>query len=366
MNEEVPDIDLANLPDLGPGVCLVPLPDTTIEFDGDYLASQKLQRRQCSSGSDFMDSDGCENEIETGGGIERLLWPPELLLQAGSYGGTRRRKRNSHSTADEREGRGTHAAVCAVERMRGAGISQEGDNPSDALRRASCFEPGTSHQRGGGYEVGLDSIVCPDPELPEGNVHIAGFSRLRGEWPTPDFGDNWPSLDQLLSGPEGIGAWPGGQLGEEGYGIGGGRLLQPHNGLDATGPSSADVMQCHPVPPSCVVPSSRQARRRSCESIAAMGPCVGGARSRDRGESIPRRSTAGVRLGPATPGTFTAGPGWGNLQCLEDVIGDGFGNVEVLFHNFREGVMTVKPNLKLRMRFKAMKRMWVQFITKPG
>lgn len=91
-DHEIPTL-LHDLRDLGPGVEIIPLPDTNMEFNLDYLTSQEEPNRQQSSGGEFMNMDDeSDGENGTGGGLEEILWPPEMLMQARSYG-KRRAKR---------------------------------------------------------------------------------------------------------------------------------------------------------------------------------------------------------------------------------------------------------------------------------
>lgn len=108
----IPD-SLDELPDLGSGVELVALPDTEIDFDATYLTSQEHNHDKYSDYEHEIDEADSEEEI--GGGLEEILWPLELLNQAGSYGLHKCRKRPveyKHSNRRRREdGASTSHAV---------------------------------------------------------------------------------------------------------------------------------------------------------------------------------------------------------------------------------------------------------------
>lgn len=126
--EEQITYQLHELPDLGPGVETIPLSTTDIEFNGDYLPSQERTPRGYYSDSDegYEEGSDQEPEIEHGGGLEHILWPPEVLAQARSYGARRGKKRNGDSNRDFEDEYESLRAIRAIERLGGAGSSAEG------------------------------------------------------------------------------------------------------------------------------------------------------------------------------------------------------------------------------------------------
>lgn len=93
------------LPDLGPGVELYQLPDTDVGFNIVYLNSQDRPVCYYSSQEDFADQEDSDTDIERGKGLEDVLWPPEVLMQARNFG-PRRQKR----TCDDHDGGGDQRA----------------------------------------------------------------------------------------------------------------------------------------------------------------------------------------------------------------------------------------------------------------
>lgn len=58
------------LPDLGPGVELVMLPEMDVYFNEQYLSSQKPRTHYCASDEDSEHSD---HDFTKGGGLESIL-----------------------------------------------------------------------------------------------------------------------------------------------------------------------------------------------------------------------------------------------------------------------------------------------------
>lgn len=77
--KEIPMFD-SELPDLGFSIEFVPLADIDTTFNGDYLPSQEFEHRGLSSQEDHTFGEDYESENENPGGLEEILWPPELLL----------------------------------------------------------------------------------------------------------------------------------------------------------------------------------------------------------------------------------------------------------------------------------------------
>ena len=103
-------------PDLGPGIPTIPLADTECKFNPDYLESQENLQAHNSSDGYAIESEDSDSDRHEGGGLEALLWPPELLLRAQSYG----------SKMHYRQGRDDRREKEMGERRRGAGPSTEG------------------------------------------------------------------------------------------------------------------------------------------------------------------------------------------------------------------------------------------------
>ena len=95
-DEEVVPLQMDDLPDMGPAVQIYNLPDTEIGFDGDYLASQEQHRGYYASEEEDLQSVNSDYDSESGGGLEEMLWPPEVLMHARNYG-ARGRKRKGGS-----------------------------------------------------------------------------------------------------------------------------------------------------------------------------------------------------------------------------------------------------------------------------
>ena len=74
------------LPDLGPGVEIVALPEMDIGFNVDYLTSHEQAREGDSDSEEILERDESDIDMERGRGLEEILWPPKLLLQARNYG----------------------------------------------------------------------------------------------------------------------------------------------------------------------------------------------------------------------------------------------------------------------------------------
>lgn len=71
------------LPDLGRGAELVPLLTMDVYFHEQYLSSQEPRPHYSTIEDDSRDSD---HDNTKGEGLEEILWPPEILQQAPSYG----------------------------------------------------------------------------------------------------------------------------------------------------------------------------------------------------------------------------------------------------------------------------------------
>lgn len=95
-DEEVLPVEIGDLLDMGSNVEIYNLPDTDIVFDENYLASQEQPYAYYSSQEEFGDEANSDSENEHGGGLEDLLWPPEVMLQARNYGRRGRKRRNAH------------------------------------------------------------------------------------------------------------------------------------------------------------------------------------------------------------------------------------------------------------------------------
>lgn len=80
------------LPDLGHGVKTIALPDIEVDFNVDYFTSQETGGYYSSS-EDLIDNPESNRKNERGGGLEDLLWPPKVLMQARNYGKSTRMRR---------------------------------------------------------------------------------------------------------------------------------------------------------------------------------------------------------------------------------------------------------------------------------
>lgn len=89
--EGLPMQSLQDLPDLGPGVELAMLPEMDVFFNKNYLSSQEPRLHYCASDEDEEEYD---HDMSKGGGLESILWPPEMLQQAHGYGKQKKRKQS--------------------------------------------------------------------------------------------------------------------------------------------------------------------------------------------------------------------------------------------------------------------------------
>lgn len=127
-DDEVSPVEIDDLPDMGPRVEIYDLPDTEIGFDAEYLASQEQQRPYYSSEEEFLQDANSDCDSENIGGIEAILWPPEVMLQARHYG-RRGRKRRS-GVQIEREEERVDGACLDLERSGGPACGVEGASSS--------------------------------------------------------------------------------------------------------------------------------------------------------------------------------------------------------------------------------------------
>lgn len=88
MHRKVPD--LSTIPHLGACVELVALREMNVDFDANYLTSQEHSLVYYRS-SEGVYYDGSDYDLDTRGGIENMLWPPELLIQARIFGRERKK-----------------------------------------------------------------------------------------------------------------------------------------------------------------------------------------------------------------------------------------------------------------------------------
>ena len=78
-------VEPTQLLDLEPGMEIVALPGMDVSFNADYLTSQEDARQGYSSCEGNIDRVELDTDMDRGGGLEEILWPPELLLQAEHY-----------------------------------------------------------------------------------------------------------------------------------------------------------------------------------------------------------------------------------------------------------------------------------------
>ena len=87
VNESIPStFHVTDLLDFDVHVPIVPLPTTAVKFNP--LCHESKDQRQYNSGSSSdksSDGDNSNEDFERRGRLEHILWPPELLQQAGNY-----------------------------------------------------------------------------------------------------------------------------------------------------------------------------------------------------------------------------------------------------------------------------------------
>lgn len=64
-----------------------------VGLNPDYLTSQVQMQRNYPNSEDVVDSEGSDLDLKKTGGLGQMLWPPEMLLQAQSYGLRRKKRR---------------------------------------------------------------------------------------------------------------------------------------------------------------------------------------------------------------------------------------------------------------------------------
>lgn len=86
MKMKCPAVREYELPDLGPhGMETIPLTDIEAIFNPNFLASQQDSVYSHYSSDDYvLDEEEPDRDTESikEGGLDKLLWPPEVLLQA--------------------------------------------------------------------------------------------------------------------------------------------------------------------------------------------------------------------------------------------------------------------------------------------
>lgn len=131
-NEEVLSVQIDDLPDMGPRVEIYDLPDTNIGFDENYLPSQEQTYAYYSSQEEFVEEANSDSDNEYGGGLENILWPPEVMMQAMNYG--RRGEKRRNAVAAER----------LLDNVDGAAVKVSEVGPAREPALFACGADGTS------------------------------------------------------------------------------------------------------------------------------------------------------------------------------------------------------------------------------
>lgn len=124
-NQQVP-VEIGDLPDVGHGIEVFPLQDMDIPFEGDFLHSQEANHEQLADCEELYSDDEGDYDMPGGGGLEEMLWPPEMLREARNYGSQATRKRRARDSEPNGDLWEEQQAIRAVERLGGAGTSTEG------------------------------------------------------------------------------------------------------------------------------------------------------------------------------------------------------------------------------------------------
>ena len=77
-----------------------------MEFNAEYLNLQEYEESIYSSSEESIVNSESDREMHDGGGLEDMLWPEEMLLNAENYGAKSRRKKA------QGEVHGNGAGVC--------------------------------------------------------------------------------------------------------------------------------------------------------------------------------------------------------------------------------------------------------------